>query len=271
MEKKISHSEISTYLTCQKQWDLTYNKKIKLSNIDFEFGKFAHSVMETRIIPLEILNSEFKEHYGIRDWHFYFTTIFKTIDNEFFNYEIFSKEEPVENDAIKGIIDLVLKSKIDGHYIIADYKFTKNAKTLRDLNDDEQLYIYTLLFALKHGVKLEDIEICYISIPKQNIDAPRLLSNGSLSKDKAQATTYALYYEEIKNRNLNVEDYEEILDYFKSKPLIEIVKTSPNPIKLTKIIDNINNVIKDMRKGYILEKNGYDCSRCKYFDICKKD
>lgn len=267
--KKLSHSEITTYLQCQKKWDLIYNHKIKLSNPDFEFGEVAHKVMETGVIPSEELYPELKEHFGITSWYTYFSAILDYLRNEFKDLECIGHEIPVENDGLKGIIDVVYKDG-NGDIYLCDYKFTKQPKTLDDLCQDEQLYIYSYLYSVLNQFDFDKIHICYLSFPKTQIDEPRLLSNGKLSKDKAQNTTQALYKRAITKYDLQENDYEDILDYLASKPLFSKVDTIPNIDYLSRILENIDYVRKDMGKGYLLEKNGYDCKWCPYFKYCKR-
>lgn len=265
--KKISHSEIQTYLSCQKKWDLCYNQHIKITNPDFEFGEIAHKVMETGIIPSEELYPELKEYYGIKSWDFYFKNILSFLDDTFKDYECVGHEIKVENDDLKGVIDVIYKK--DDLLYLCDYKFTKNPKTQEDLAQDEQLYIYAFLYSVLNKFDFNKIRICYLSFPKTQIDLPRVLANGKLSKDKAQNTTYELYVQAIKEHGLDVNEYEDILEHFKAKPLFVKISTQPNVDYLGRILENIENVKRDMQKGYILEKNGYDCKFCPYLKHCK--
>lgn len=81
--KKVSHTEISTYLDCQKKWELQYQKGLKIDSIHFKFGLMGHKALETRIIPDENLYPELKEEFGITSWTNYFTPIFKELDDYF--------------------------------------------------------------------------------------------------------------------------------------------------------------------------------------------
>lgn len=267
--KKVSHSEISTYLDCQKKWDLIYNKGLKIENIHLQFGSMAHKVLETRIIPDENLYPELKEEFGITSWADYFNDIFYELDEYFKDYEVLYREYPVENDMIKGVIDVVWKNKHTGKYLITDYKFSTGKKTVEDILLDEQMYIYAVLFALANGLSIDDIELGYISIPKQQLSKPRVLKTGQLSKDKAQATTVKKYEEAIKELGLNRADYEDFLNEIAGKSLITIATSTINIDMMTRIMANIDNVIKDMQKGYVLEKCTYMCNKCPVVDWCK--
>lgn len=265
--KIVSHSEITSYLDCQKKWKLEYIDKIRVSNNHFEFGEMAHKVMETREIPDESLYPELKEAFNINSWKNYFSTILNELDAFTNDYEIVGREIKVGNNIIKGVIDLVLKK--GNKYMICDYKFSTSVKDYTDLYLDEQMYIYAYLFCEEHKISLDDIELCYINIPKVEVREPRILVNGKLSKDKGQNTTYEKYLSKIREMKLDIDDYSEVLAYLQNKKFIHIYHNFLNIDKLVEIMANIDNVIKDMNKGYILEKHSYMCKKCPYLQICK--
>ena len=267
--KQISHSEISTYLDCQKKWDLQYNKGLRFDNIHTRFGSMGHNVLETRIIPDEILYPELKEEFGISSWCRYFEPIFKEIDTYFKDYELIYTEHRVENEVLKGVIDCVWKHKTMGRYLITDYKFSNTDKGQEDVLLDEQMYIYAVLLALELNISLEQIDIGYINIPKKEMDNPRVLKSGQLSKDKAQNVTYEKYVDTINELGLNIADYEDFLAEIKGRKLISI---EPQPINVDmayRIMENVDNVVRDMQKGYVLEKCSFMCKRCDCIQYCK--
>ena len=139
--KTVSHSEISTYLECQKKWELQYQHGIKFDNIHFQFGSMGHKALETRVIPDELLYPELKEAFGISSWQNYFTPIFNELDARMKDYDLLYKELAVENETIKGVIDAVWRHKETGRYLITDYKFSTSDKGQEDVLLDEQMYI----------------------------------------------------------------------------------------------------------------------------------
>lgn len=267
--RQVSHSELTTYLDCQKKWDLIYNKGLKIDNIHLQFGSMGHEVLETRIIPDESLYPELKEAFGISSWNNYFTTIFNELDETFKDFEVLHKEYRVETDDIKGVIDVVWKNKTTGKILITDYKFSNKDKGQVDIWLDEQMYIYAAAYASLNNLALEDIDIGYVNIPKAEMKKPRVLKNGTLSKDKAQNTTYALYLEAIEENGLNVADYEDILSEITDKRLTTVATCNINVEMATRIMQNIDNTIKDMNKGYVLEKCTFQCKHCDFLDYCK--
>ena len=268
--RKVSHSELTTYLDCQKKWDLVYNQKLKVDNIHLQFGSMGHEVLETRIIPEEELYPELKEAFDITSWNNYFTHIFKELDEYFKDYEVLYREYRVETDCIKGVIDVVWRHKETGRILITDYKFSNKDKGQEDILLDEQMYIYAVAYATLNNLKLEDIDIGYINIPKCEFKKPRVLKSGQLSKDKAQNTTYQLYMEAIQENNLNMTDYEEFLIEITNKRMTSVSTSNINVEMATRIMMNIDNTIKDMfNKDYVLEKCTFQCKYCDFLQYCK--
>ena len=267
--KQISHSEITTYLDCQKKWDLIYRQHQKVDNIHFQFGSMGHKVLETRVIPDEMMYPELKEAFEITSWTDYFNQIFNEIDSYFVDYTLIARELPVESPELKGVIDAVWINNKTGKYLITDYKFSTSNKTVSDITIDEQMYIYAYLYSKMNNISLDDIDIGYVSIPKCQYSEPRVLKNGQLSKDKSQKTTYDMYKHAIQKYGLNESDYEDVLSELSGKTMVHIVQSSINRDTLVKIITNIAFVIDDMQKGYVLEKFSYMCSKCDFVQYCK--
>lgn len=269
--KKVSHSEISTYLDCQKKWELQYIKGLKIDNIHFQFGSMGHKVLETGIIPDETLYPELKEAFGISSWTNYFTQILNEIHewSTNNNYIQIEKEYHVETDELVGVIDVVWKNTQTGRLLITDYKFSNSDKDAVDVLLDEQMYIYAVAYAYKHKLSLNDIDIGYINITKQELSEPRVLKNGTLSKDKAQSTSYQKYLDKIHELGLNPDEYTEVLDELKNKTATHITVSSINVEMAYRIMTNLDNTIKDMQKGYVLEKCSYLCKKCEYLEYCK--
>lgn len=269
MSRKVSHSEITTYLDCQKKWDLIYNKGLKIDNVHLQFGSMGHEVLETRVIPDEELYPELKEEFNISSWKNYFSRIFQELDDYFKEYEVLHREYRVETDDIKGVIDVVWKHKTTGRILITDYKFSNKDKGQTDILLDEQMYIYAVAYATLNNLTLTDIDIGYINIPKCEMKKPRVLKNGALSKDKAQNTTYAMYVEAINELGLDIKDYEDVLAELTGKTMCTVAISPINVDMAVRIMTNIDNTIKDMDKEYVLEKCTFQCKYCDFLNYCK--
>ena len=269
MSRQVSHSEITTYLDCQKKWDLIYNKGLTIDNVHLQFGSMGHKVLETREIPDEMLYPELKEEFGIQSWKNYFTTIFNELDEYFKDYEVLHKEYRVENEYIKGVIDVVWRHKTTGRILITDYKFSTKNKGLEDILLDEQMYLYAMVYGTNNNLSIDDIDIGYINIPKCEMTKPRVLKNGTLSKDKSQNTTYNMYVESINELGLNISDYEDILSELTNKTMINVAISQMNRDMMMRIAENVDHVIRDMEKGYVLEKCAFQCKYCDFLQYCK--
>lgn len=266
----ISHSEATTYCECQRKWHYAYVEHIKKSTPYMTFGEIAHKVLETREIPDEVLYPELKEFFNINSWSNYFNHIFNCLDEELKDFEIIDKECKIVYNDIVGVIDLVCKHKSTGKIYLFDYKFCSTQKTYCDIILNEQLYIYAYLYASKNWLDVEDVVVGYISIPYAELSPPKVLSNGKLSVNKTQATSYQLFVDAIIKQKLNISDYEDILEHLKSFKYIKIIHSTVSRDKVDSIIDNIKNIEKDMQKDYVLECwDNYKCSKCLYVVECK--
>lgn len=257
--KKFSYSELGTYLDCQVKWYITYVLGYRGTSPDLEFGAMAHKVLETGVIPSEELYPEMKEYFNISSWKNYFTIILNELEDLLKGYDVLYKEYKFDDGIIHGIIDLVLQHKETKKILLIDYKFTKNDKDYESLLLDQQLYMYTVGFLTQNkSYTINDVGVGYISIPKVDFEEPKILQKGGLSKSKDQRVLYKAYLDKLIELNLDVSEYEDILTILKEKSILNIVqKAQINIEMLERIGNNIDNTIKDMQKGYVLEK--YPC------------
>ena len=147
----LSHSEISTYLDCQRKWKLAYKDGIKYTNQHFQFGEMAHRVLESGEIPDEMLYPELKEYFKIPSWKLYFETIQDNVTKTVGTDRILYRELRLEDDELDlvGVIDLVTYNDKSDKYTLFDYKFTSTPRSTTALKLDEKLILYALLFSRK--------------------------------------------------------------------------------------------------------------------------
>lgn len=269
----LSHSEISTYLDCQRKWELAYKDGLQATNEHFQFGSMAHKVLETGLIPDEIEYCELKAFFGIPSWKDYFGKVIEDIGVYIRGEEIKYRELRIESEELDlvGVIDLITYNSISQKYTLWDYKFTNTPRNENSLRLDEQLTLYAILFSLKFNIPLSNIEIGYLSIPKKGIVKPKILKNGGLSKAALATTTYELYLESIREQGLNLEDYIDVLETLKSSVFVKGVRTDISFYLAGSVVENIENVVKDMQKGYVLWKHSFMCERCEFVKHCKGD
>lgn len=264
-----SHSEIATYLDCQKKWELTYKRGYKVDNEHVRFGRMAHKVLEKgrESIPPEEYYNSLKEFFDITSWQDYFNPVFEELEEFTKDKEIIHRELRLEDSELCGVADLIVK---DGdRVIICDYKFVNSLKDTLDLRLDQQMYIYAYLYYSRTKFDIDKIDTCYLSIPKAQFVKPRLLKSGELSKDKSQYTNKQLYLEAIAENHLNISDYTDILSILESRKAVRIVRDRLDVEMFMKVMKNIDRVIEDMRKGYVLEECSSKCKKCDFLKACK--
>lgn len=114
---------------------------------------------------------------------------------------------------LSGKIDLVVE-RHDGVWIW-DHKTTATAYDARALDIDDQGTGYAYIYWRLTGTVPRGF--IHNGLIKDPPSPPRVLQNGSLSKDKAQRTTFDLYVKAIEENELDPSDYEDILEYLQRK------------------------------------------------------
>lgn len=173
-----------------------------------------------QIIPSEVLYGDLKQEFCIDNWEKYFVPIIKkTAEYEYKLCKDFAEEygdykiereiklsmtpEQLANVGIHGIqqpivgvIDCLIV-KEGKAAIILDYKFSTKKKTQDDFDMNSQLPLYAFFVHNLYNVPLRNIQYGYIDIPKQMFDKPTLLSNGTLSRSKAQNVSQEMYEKSV--------------------------------------------------------------------------
>jgi len=116
---------------------------------------------------------------------------------------------------LSGRIDLVLLKK-DGHHIW-DHKTAATPYDARALDVDDQLTGYSYIYWRLTGVVPKSAT--YNALIKEPPTPPKILVNGSISKDKSQRTTYDLYLMAMDEQGIAHDDeaYAEILQVLLAK------------------------------------------------------
>jgi hypothetical protein len=115
---------------------------------------------------------------------------------------------------LSGRPDLIVRKK-NGIWIV-DHKTAASAYDARALDVDDQLTgLAYLWYRLSGDVPRGAI---YNALIKEPPHPPKILKDGTPSKDKAQRTTYDLYVQALKDCGIRQwGDYEDILDYLEKK------------------------------------------------------
>lgn len=115
---------------------------------------------------------------------------------------------------LSGKIDLVVHKKGSGIWTV-DHKTAASAYDARALDVDDQLTGYAYIWWRITGEVPRGA--LYNALIKEPPKPPRVLKDGSLSKDKQQRTTYDLYVRAIAENEFDPDDYEEVLGFLKEK------------------------------------------------------
>lgn len=188
---KFSYSNVNTFETCPYAWKLTYLDKItkREPNAFAEFGTFLHEIMEMWFLgKLDIFDvgDYYKENYHSRvvtpfppypkgmaeNYYDYGIEFLDGLDFDKDNYELVSTEEYIDyniND-LKLVVkpDIILGDKINGGYILMDYKTANPRKQNGKLDQDKidgylkQLRLYSFYIEKVKKIKISKLFIWFI-------------------------------------------------------------------------------------------------------------
>lgn len=167
-------------------------------------------------------------------------------------------------------IDMVARHA-DGSLWLWDHKtaaYLSNDYTYLDL--DTQISSYFWVYEQAFGELPKGM--MYNELVKKVPAPPKQLKNGSLSQDKRQNTTYALYVEEIDRLGLDSEPYGAMLDYLSSKEedYFSRVKVTRTIAEIEAQSQYIRSEIVDMLYDPFIYPNPSKlyCNRCEFRAPC---
>lgn len=177
---------------------------------------------------------------------------------------------------LSGKIDVVGFRKGKKRPSIMDHKNLASAHDSRALDMDDQLTGYCYIYW-----RLEDVvpfEAVYNVLVKDPPKPPRILNDGSLSKDKSQRTTYDLYLAAIKEHGLKRGDYAEILGFLRDKGWSQFFRREG----VQRSVDELRSFERRLYYEYtdmqrVLEDPGYaypnpgqrTCPGCSVMPLCQ--
>lgn len=175
---------------------------------------------------------------------------------------------------LSGRIDMVVRRK-DGIWIV-DHKTAASAYDARALDVDDQLTGYCYIYWRLTGEMPRGA--VYNALIKDPPKEPKILKSGELSKDKAQRTTYSIYKQAIKDNDLDLTDYEEILEYLKEKAwsqffLRDVVMRNEEELlsfekRLFYEYEDMQRVLADPEQAYP-NPNQRICGGCSLIPLCQ--
>lgn len=192
-------------------------------------------------------------------------------------------EEYLQTELIEGEVDLV--GKVDlilhdskGRVILVDHKTAARALDEQALDVDSQLTGYAYLWTATHNGELPH-RIVYNVLYKGVPTPPAVIKGGKLSKSKSQFTTSTLYRAEIEARELAVDDYQDILNYFAVEgwnTFFKQVATSRNwneidayELRSMAKAREIQRALKEPEIWAYPDPGMYKCPGCEFLVPCK--
>lgn len=175
---------------------------------------------------------------------------------------------------LSGRIDMVVRRK-DGIWIV-DHKTAATAYDARALDVDDQLTGYCYIYWRLTGEMPRGA--VYNALIKDPPKDPKILKDGSLSKDKAQRTTYELYMAALRREDLDPEDYADMLEYLKEKAwsqffLRDVVMRNEEELlsfekRLFHEYQDMQRVLVDPEQAYP-NPNQRTCPGCSLIPLCQ--
>ncbi len=162
-----SYSRVNCYDTCPRCFDLCYNQKVdKLDNAFAQWGSLVHKCLELYFrneLDLFSLADYYSEHYDEFVTAKFPYNVYSDIEESYYNageeylsnfagldtkkYEVIGVEQEfqvtVGGNSLRGFIDLILKDKTDGSYIIVDHKSASSLQGKKLKKYLIQLYLYS--------------------------------------------------------------------------------------------------------------------------------
>mgnify|MGYP002674549333 CR=1 FL=1 len=256
------------------------------------------------IIPSEILYNDLKEEFGIQSWTRYFTLIIKKtaeyerhcqlelaatgdvqIERELKLQMTVDQLKDIGiyniNQPLVGIIDCLLYTKTAA--IILDYKFSSNRKTQDDFDMNSQLPLYAMMVHYLYDIPLQNIQVGYIDIPKQEFGMPTVLSNGTLSRAKSQNVSQEFYEAAVKevhgdDKYYNCKPGGYYYDCWCNLALNRPAYLSKQYIDIDTYIGVTHDLVSAARlidtmieQGlpFVRKYDAYTCKACEFVNSCK--
>lgn len=261
-------SETTDFQRCPKRYDYAWvqnlepkqrNEKLTIGSAIHKFLELLYSGKDVReavrqsgdYIVEHALHMEHHEYVEMIDLHsaicFHYAQHYANCDWEVVAVEMPFRVHLEGHLHYTGTIDLLVKDK-DGKYWLVDHKTTASLD-IYDKNSDMDRQISRYWYAIERYMDIKIEGFIYNIILKDYPVPPKVLKNGSLSKDKAQRTNLFLYLQAIKDHKLNESDYEDFLDYLDQNPreFFRRLKVERNISELRASIYELQDVIHDIK------------------------
>lgn len=216
------------------------------------------------------------EYYDLYDKEhpFFDRVLDMTIEERSFVQIIDPQGDYIPGAFLSGRIDMVVERE-DGIWIV-DHKSLSSIPSDSALDIDDQITAYCYIYWRMTGVIPRGG--MYNVLLKDPPKSPRVLKNGTLSKDKSQRTTYDLYMQALVENDQDPADYTEILEYLENKGWSQFfvrMQSERNMEQLAQFEKHLFHEYADMDEALQYPSqlypnpSQYTCPRCQYLPICK--
>lgn len=308
---KFSVTDLISYSECRRKWYLEKNWSLSKPPPQFWFGSTIHAGLEELYRTLDYDKARLALDNYIRTSLITLEentgALWETVRQEFDdladlarkvfeNYLLYSESHPLGGEVravelpikiplfedwrygkviLSGRIDLVLETD-DGLWIV-DHKTSSSSMNFSGLDMDEQLTAYA--FMAQWALKRTPYAVMYNVLIKDAPQPPRVLKDGSLSKDISQKTTYEWYLQELQARGEDPADYQTVLfalqtvgwgKFFQresgTRNTEELSRYHQRAIRKTK---DLIGILTDPDKNAYPNPSTYRCGYCPFVSVCK--
>ena len=258
------------------------------------------------VIPSEVLYGDLKNEFNISNWQQYFTPIIKqtaAYEKDIVADLLCLNDGPIRierevklqltvdqlkefgihgiSQPLVGIIDLLIITNT--HAVIVDYKFSSSKKTQDDFDMNSQLPLYAFFVHMLYDIPLHNIKYGYIDIPKTMFGMPTLLSNGTLSRSKAQNVSQEFYEQAViavhgDDPHYNCKPGGYYYDCWCNLALNKAAYLSLQYLDLEVYNGVLHDVlsaaymidyIKEHNLPFVKKYDAYTCKSCEFVNSCK--
>ena len=287
-----SHSQVKMWRRCQKAWEYKYRHDLvpRRSGDALVYGKIVHKILEKyyHFHNFEKASNAVWEEY--RDKYFLdeIIPLFNKANDNVSLYLLHWHDEPLTvvqgemklevpfgRDTITGYIDGIVVDH-RGHSWLLENKTGKQSPGVESNYWDLQTTIYHKILKEWHGYDLSGT--MWVWLTSGEINQPRLLKNGTLSRALSQRTNWTKYVQAIDEYNLDIEDYLDLKDHFEARDndFFKRVYLPYEPEIADQLYDEFKysvDLLADAKRSQIVFPRNMErhCSWCNYQSLCKAE
>lgn len=302
----ISHSQMKSWRSCQKQWDYRYSQLLipKRHTRPLYFGNWFHAALESHYKGKgwRTGHAEYAEQYDKMPedeqqlfdkgssrskgpWEPLPLQVERAVRSYLWYYrdsgwKVVAVEVPFEFEVtlddgrhvlLKGRIDLVIQDRY-GKYWVVDHKTTTTIPAETAFHSmDPQLIIYPVAVEHQLGITIEGVIYNYVlsrppSIPKMNKDGKTIAKNDV-------KTDYPTLYRFLKEHGRDPQEYSEVLLPLQAQsPFLARYRLPRTPAVTGQVLLEAQWTAKEILDHETVTRNvNRQCERCSYQQVCRAD